>query len=44
MFFDVALLSGNHVPDRRRAQKSGKLVEVNSKIKNNWNRNYCCNE
>jgi len=44
MFFEVALLIGNHMLDRGTAQKSGRFAEGNSKFKNNWNRNDCCNE
>jgi hypothetical protein len=33
VFFEVALLSRNHVPERGTAQKSRKVVELNGKLK-----------
>ena len=44
MFFEMAFLSGNHVPGSVTAQQIEKVVELNRKIKNNWNRNDCCTE
>ena len=35
---------GNHIFNSGTAKQSAKVAEVNGKIKNNWNRNDCCNE
>jgi len=32
------------MPDSGTAQKSGNVVEMNSKVQNSWHRNDYCNE